>query len=66
MARQDLLNEVEQNLGSVPGFIQQMSDISLEQWWTTTRDFWLTDTALPMKTKSFVGIGAAAAQRCRY
>ena len=66
MSRQDTLDQIRTTLGIVPGFLEGMPDMALEQTWGGIRDFLMVDTALPSKTKFLVGLGAAAAIRCQY
>ena len=66
MARAALLREVTEAFSFVPGFVSEMPDMVLEQWWGTAKNFLMVDTALPMKTKALIGLSASAAVRCRY
>ncbi len=65
MSRQETLADIRQTLGIVPGFLEQLPDQDLEADWSTMKGL-MMDTALPVKTKALVGIGAAAALRCHY
>ena len=66
MPRQDILNDIQATLGIVPGWLGDMPDRALEDEWNTMKGFVLVDTALPVKTKALIGLGAAAALRCHY
>jgi alkylhydroperoxidase/carboxymuconolactone decarboxylase family protein YurZ len=65
MARQQLLEQVEQDFGLVPGFMADMPDPVLEQYWTTL-SWVLSDTALSARDKALVAFGAATAIHCAY
>jgi alkylhydroperoxidase/carboxymuconolactone decarboxylase family protein YurZ len=65
MARQQLLEQVEQDFGLVPGFMADMPDPVLEQYWTTL-NWVLSDTALSARDKALVAFGAATAIHCSY
>ncbi len=61
-----LLHEAKGDFGFIPGSIQRISGLASGQSRTTTSDFWMTNTALPIKIKPFVGLAAAAMQSHRY
>ena len=65
MSRQEILDQIQQAYGFVPGFFAEAPDIVLEQWWTQAG--WLqSDTALSGRDKALVAFGAAAAIHCEY
>ena len=65
MNRQEIIEQVEQTLGFVPGWMNEMPDAVLDQYWSTTR--WvLSDTKLSARDKSLVAFGAASAIHCTY
>lgn len=66
MGRKDTLDEVRKVLGVVPVAVERMEDEALEHWWGASREFLMVDTALPMKAKLLIGVGAAAVMRCGY
>ena len=65
MARQEILGQVAEAFGSVPGWFSGMPDAVLEQYWTTL-GWVLSDTALSGRDKALVAFGAAAAIHCEY
>ena len=65
MARQEIVEQVEQDFGLVPGFMAEMPDPVLEQYWTTL-NWVLSDTALSARDKALVAFGAATAIHCSY
>ena len=65
MARQDILNEIEQAFGIVPDFFSDAPDAILEQWWAL--NIWLNgDSAISARDKALVSFGVAAAIHCKY
>jgi len=65
MARQDVLTEVTQMFGAVPGWISGIPDPQLEHQWELIK--WvLSDTALRARDKALVAFGAAEAAHCPY
>jgi hypothetical protein len=65
MARQEILDQITQSFGFVPGLMAQMPDAVLEQYWTTL-SWVLGDTKLPARDKALVAFGAASAIHCGY
>ena len=65
MARQQILEQVEQNFGLVPGFMADMPEPALEQYWSTL-NWVLSDTALSARDKALIAFGAATAIHCAY
>jgi alkylhydroperoxidase/carboxymuconolactone decarboxylase family protein YurZ len=65
MARQQILEQVEQNFGLVPGFMADMPEPALEQYWSTL-NWVMSDTALSARDKALVAFGAATAIHCAY
>lgn len=66
MKKNEVYREIEQNLGSVPGWVRQMPDTALDGFWSLMRDFSLGETKIPNKYKELIGLGVAGATRCRY
>ncbi len=66
MPKQDIHREVKDAFGMLPGFVEQMDDQELEQWWYAQKNFWSVDTALPVKTKALLGLASSATMRCHY
>ncbi|MFQ5854240.1 MAG: carboxymuconolactone decarboxylase family protein [Anaerolineae bacterium] len=63
--RQDILNDIEEAFGFVPGWLGDMPDGVLEQYWTN--HVWVcNDTALSGRDKALIAFGAAAAIHCGY
>lgn len=66
MKKNEVYREIEQNLGSVPGWVRQMPDTALDGFWSLMRDFSLGETKIPNKYKELIGLGVSGATRCRY
>ena len=65
MSRQEILDQAKQSFGLVPGWMDEMPDAVLEQYWTTL-SWVLSDTKLAGRDKALVAFGAAAATHCTY
>jgi AhpD family alkylhydroperoxidase len=65
MARQQILEQAEQNFGLVPDFLREMPDAALEQYWATL-NWVMSDTELSARDKALVAFGAASAIHCAY
>jgi hypothetical protein len=65
MSRQEILDQVEQAYGFVPGFLATASDFVLETWWNEL-GWHQSDSALSARDKALVSLGAAAAIHCEY
>jgi hypothetical protein len=65
MNRQEILDQVKEAYGFVPGFIAAAPDAALEHWWPELG--WLqSETALSPREKILVSFGAASAAHCEY
>jgi len=65
MTRQETLSDIEQGFGFVPGWLNNMPNAVLEQYWTN--HVWVcSDTALSGRDKALIAFGAAAAIKCEY
>lgn len=65
MARQDILNEMQEMFGLAPGYLADLPDDQLEQTWPQFK-WLLSDTTLTAQQKALVSFGVAAALRCPY
>jgi hypothetical protein len=65
MNRQEILDQIEQAFGFVPGYFSGAPDAVLAQWWTLL-GWVLSDTKLLARDKALVAFGAAAAIHCEY
>ncbi len=66
MNRQQVLDDIQQTLGKVPGFIQEMPDDTLEQEWGLFKRFEVQETSIPPKYRELMGLAAAATLHCWY
>jgi len=65
VTRDEIVGQVKQAFGFVPGWMDGMPDGVLDQYWETTK--WvLSDTGLTARDKSLVAFGAATAAHCEY
>jgi hypothetical protein len=65
LTRQEILAQVEEAFGSIPGFLSGAPDSILEQYWTLL-GWVLSDTKILARDKVLVAFGAASAINCRY
>ena len=65
MTRQEILDQISQTLGGVPGWLDGLPDSQLEHQWGLTAWF-LSDSKLTARDKALVAFGASAAGRCQY
>jgi hypothetical protein len=65
MARKEILDQITQSFGFVPGLMDQMPDAVLEQYWAVL-SWVLGDTKLAGRDKALVAFGAASAIHCGY
>ena len=65
MTRQEILDQITQTLGSVPGWLGGLPDPQLEHQWGLI-SWVLSDSALSARDKALVAFGAAAAVHCPY
>jgi AhpD family alkylhydroperoxidase len=66
MTRQEVYKDIEETLGAVPGFLKALPDSSLETEWTLMKSVQMEPGAVPNKYRELIGIGVAAAIKCRY
>jgi alkylhydroperoxidase/carboxymuconolactone decarboxylase family protein YurZ len=65
VARQEILDQFEQNFGLVPDFLREMPEPILEQY-SSTLDWVTSDSTLSARDKALVAFGAASAIHCSY
>ncbi|MBI5420417.1 MAG: carboxymuconolactone decarboxylase family protein [Deltaproteobacteria bacterium] len=66
MAREAIYKEMEKMFGVVPSFIKGIPDSVLEPEWNLFKTLQLTEGPIPSKYRALIGLGVAAAARCRY
>jgi hypothetical protein len=65
MARQEVLQQIAQTLGAVPGWLEGLPDPQLEHQWGLIA-WLLSDSVLTAREKALVAFGAAATAHCPY
>lgn len=59
--------ELTETFGFVPSFVLTLQPREAGLWWSTVRDFQLSDeTALDNKTKELIGLGVSSQIPCHY
>ena len=66
MTREDIYQEIERTLGLVPSMFRAIPDSSLEMEWDLFKRLQLEEGPIPAKYRELIGLGMAAATRCRY
>ena len=66
MNRQDIYKEIEERMGSVPGFFKCMTDSELDIEWQAMKLESTEQPAVPPKYRELIGLGIAAASQSRY
>jgi AhpD family alkylhydroperoxidase len=67
MTRAEVERDIEETLGLVPTFMQEVPDYLIESEWTSFKNLQLSDqTAIPNKYKEMIGLAVSGATRCRY
>ena len=66
MTNDEVLQQIEETFGLVPGWIKQVPDSGLGALWSMMRDFYIAQTQIPNKYKELIGLAVAGATRCRY
>ena len=66
MTRDEVYKDIEQTLGSVPGFLKTLPDSSLELERKLMKTVQMEPGPVPNKYRELIGIGVAAATKCRY
>ncbi|MFC7138237.1 carboxymuconolactone decarboxylase family protein [Halosimplex aquaticum] len=65
MASQQTVQEVEESLGQVPGWMEIIAEPASDHW-GIFRDLNLGETELSPREKALIGVSAAAAMNCPY
>lgn len=66
MVSTDTRNEIEEYLGQVPSWMENLAEPAAEHSWGIVRDLELGETELSAREKALIGVGAAAAMQCPY
>ncbi len=66
MTREEVYREIEGTLGLVPSMFRAIPDSSLEMEWELFKRVQLEEGPIPNKYAELIGLGIAAATKCRY
>jgi AhpD family alkylhydroperoxidase len=66
MTRQAVYSEITGMFGLVPEFFQRIPDETLELEWELMKRVQFQDGAIPNKYRELIGLGIAAATKCKY
>jgi AhpD family alkylhydroperoxidase len=66
MATQQTVQEMEESLGQVPGFMEIIAEPASDHSWGIFRDLTMGETELSPREKALVGLAAATATNCPY
>ena len=66
MSRQKVYQEVTEMFGLVPTFIKAIPDSTLQMEWDLIKQVQFEEGPIPNKYRELIGIGIAAATKCRY
>jgi AhpD family alkylhydroperoxidase len=66
MNRNEIYRDIKGTLGLVPKFFQAIPENSLELEWELFKATQLTESSIPNKYRELIGVGIAAATKCRY
>lgn len=66
MTKKEVYQEIEQTFGKVPSFFKAIPERSLAQEWELFKILQLNESPIPNKYRELIGLGIAAATKCRY
>lgn len=66
MTRQEIIQDIQQTVGSSPDFLTNFPDQMLEHVWGYIKGFQLAETTIPNKYKELMGLGVASQMQCPY
>jgi AhpD family alkylhydroperoxidase len=66
MSRNLIYKEIEANFGLVPSFFDSVPDSSLELEWQLFKRLQMDEGPIPNKYRELIGLGIAAATKCRF
>jgi AhpD family alkylhydroperoxidase len=64
--RQAVYNEMEEMLGTVPGFFKTLPDASLEAEWNAFKQVETGPGPIPPKYRELIGVAVSSARGCEY
>lgn len=60
------IDEIEETLGIVPGFLEALPEEDLVAEWPTFKKYLVAETEIPAKYRELIGLAVAANIRCPY
>ena len=66
MAREAIYKEMESMFGVVPSFVKGIPENVLDPEWSLFKTLQLMEGPIPAKFRALIGLGVAAATKCRY
>lgn len=66
MTSKEVYKEIEQTFGKVPTFFKSIPERSLAAEWELFKTIQLNESPIPNKYRELIGIGIAAATKCKY
>jgi AhpD family alkylhydroperoxidase len=66
MNREQIYDEMKEMFGLVPSFFKAIPDSTLELEWRLFKQVQLEEGPIPNKYRELIGLGIAAATKCRY
>jgi len=66
MTTKEVYREIEETFGKVPSFFKIIPERSLAQEWELFKIVQLNESPIPNKYRELIGLGIAAATKCRY
>lgn len=66
MNKQQIYKEMEEKLGVTPIFFKQLPEATLDQEWQLFKYTDMEKGPIPQKYRHLIGLGVAAAIKCRY
>jgi len=66
MNRQEVYKEIESTMGVVPTMFKSIPDATLELEWQLMKRVQMEPGPIPNQYRELIGLGMAAATRCRY
>ncbi|WP_227354727.1 carboxymuconolactone decarboxylase family protein [Haladaptatus salinisoli] len=66
MVSTETREEIEEYLGQVPTWVENLAEPASDQSWELVRDLEFGETDLSAREKALIGVGVAAAIKCPY
>lgn len=66
LSYEETREEIEESLGIVPGYFEELNEPDLVNEWPNFRRYALEETAIPAKYKELIGLAIAANVKCPY